>query len=243
MGKTAKKPIILNSKVNKLTILKLSDKTDKKGTTYYKCQCDCGKHRDVTVSELNRASVSSCTDCAKFGNSRLRVPAGESGFLNLFINYRNRAKTKNITFNIDKDDFRVMTKLNCYYCNKEPSQAIVCTSNSKVNAERSSYIYNGIDRIDSGKGYELENCVSCCKSCNMAKLVLGFDEFLSLVERIYKYRVIQRYIQVEALGDCSPLETSLTNWVPDSDMMEELRKDLDVFLLQPKSEDKSETKE
>jgi hypothetical protein len=42
---------------------------------------------------------------------------------------------------------------------------------------------NGIDRLDSSKGYTIENCVPCCKSCNFMK---GTFDPLTFVERCRK---------------------------------------------------------
>ncbi len=42
------------------------------------------------------------------------------------------------------------------------------------------YIYNGIDRLDSSKGYTLENCVPCCEEINVMKMALTKDRFVQL---------------------------------------------------------------
>jgi hypothetical protein len=46
----------------------------------------------------------------------------------------------------------------------------------------------GLDRIDSSKGYSIENVRPCCKLCNQAKNNLTEVEFLNLVTTIYKKR-------------------------------------------------------
>jgi hypothetical protein len=46
---------------------------------------------------------------------------------------------------------------------------------------------NGIDRIDSKKGYTKENSASCCKYCNIAKHTMMEDEFFKWVKRVYEY--------------------------------------------------------
>jgi hypothetical protein len=45
--------------------------------------------------------------------------------------------------------------------------------------------YNGIDRVDSTKGYFNENVVSCCKVCNRAKSNLSLDEFKEWISKVY----------------------------------------------------------
>ena len=46
---------------------------------------------------------------------------------------------------------------------------------------------NGLDRIDSSKGYSSENTVPCCKYCNTAKNTMSVNEFMEWVKRIYSY--------------------------------------------------------
>ena len=43
----------------------------------------------------------------------------------------------------------------------------------------------GIDRIDSSLGYESNNCVSCCKTCNFAKNSMSVEDFKSWITKIY----------------------------------------------------------
>lgn len=51
----------------------------------------------------------------------------------------------------------------------------------------SSYRYNGIDRVDNNKGYEIENVVTCCTDCNKKKLKKTQEEFRKDIIAIYKY--------------------------------------------------------
>jgi hypothetical protein len=47
--------------------------------------------------------------------------------------------------------------------------------------------YNGIDRVDNAKGYEVDNCVSCCKICNFMKGTDEITEFMSRLQRISQF--------------------------------------------------------
>lgn len=60
----------------------------------------------------------------------------------------------------------------CVYCGKIPNWP----------KER-----NGIDRVDNNKGYEIENCVSCCFTCNSAKKEHSLDEFKQWVIKVYNH--------------------------------------------------------
>jgi hypothetical protein len=82
--------------------------------------------------------------------------------------YRNRAVRKNIPFELSRDQFSVIRLGSCTYC-------------GKPNTETHR---NGIDRVDSSKGYELSNCVACCGECNHAKRDIASDIFIQKCEDI-----------------------------------------------------------
>ncbi len=52
-----------------------------------------------------------------------------------------------------------------------------------------AYIYSGVDRVDSTKGYTVDNCESCCKTCNVAKANYSKKFFVEWVMRIHKNMV------------------------------------------------------
>ena len=47
--------------------------------------------------------------------------------------------------------------------------------------------HNGIDRIDSSKGYTKDNCVSCCTHCNYAKHEMSVKEFKNFILSVYNH--------------------------------------------------------
>lgn len=104
-----------------------------------------------------------------------------SSFNKLYARYKLNAEKRNLEFNLNKEDFKILTKDNCYYCNCPPS-TIMKANGNKSNRQ---YIYNGIDRLDSNLGYDIINVVTCCKTCNTMKGTLSKDDFLEKVELIY----------------------------------------------------------
>lgn len=151
---------------------------------------DCGC--DYEIKRRSGRSKSRCKKCSaklaaksKSGSpASNRLPNGKGG-LNLLIGaYKKRAKEKDRPFSLTDDDFSRITKSNCHYCGKPPSQSI---KSKKGSAE--PYVYNGIDRVDSSKGYEVGNSVACCSVCNYMKQDLGIDEFLSHVAAIYRHAI------------------------------------------------------
>jgi len=53
------------------------------------------------------------------------------------------------------------------------------------------WAHNGIDRIDSSKGYTIDNCVSCCTECNYAKHEMSVDEYKSFIQRVYNFLILK----------------------------------------------------
>jgi len=170
---------------------------------YYNFICDCGntgvggKH---TLAHAIKASknVYCCEICRK---DKLRDWAKtariqkyddpiEGKCAIVFSNYRSKCKSKNWAFELTFEDFKSLVTSDCHYCGMKPNK---CRQERVESRKGISRIYfNGIDRKDSGKGYIHGNCLPCCEDCNKAKRSLSYEMFLSLIEKIYKHRVLER---------------------------------------------------
>ena len=75
--------------------------------------------------------------------------------------------------------FKLITG-NCNYCGTKP----ILENKRKHHA----VFLNGIDRVDSKKGYIKENVVSCCSICNSAKGILSLEEFKKWIQKISNYQ-------------------------------------------------------
>lgn len=139
--------------------------------------CDCGTVK-IGAYLSNVKNQDACKHCHRRGIHRKEL--GESAFNNLFNSYKQNAKNREYEFLLTKNEFRILTKNQCFYCGKEPSQI---ARYRKYNGE---YIYNGVDRMDNTKGYFLENSVSCCKFCNLTKNNTSFSEFIKWIRMVYK---------------------------------------------------------
>ena len=45
----------------------------------------------------------------------------------------------------------------------------------------------GVDRVDSDKFYDIDNCVPCCEECNKMKLNMTTEKFLGHINKIHDY--------------------------------------------------------
>jgi hypothetical protein len=102
----------------------------------------------------------------------------------MFKYYKRNAVARELEWCLSKEEFKEIVLRACTYCGSEPIERTFCWGVGKrVSLEK----VNGIDRSDSSKGYLVDNCVSCCSTCNTMKMAQSVDEFISRVEKIAKW--------------------------------------------------------
>ncbi len=163
-----------------LVVEKASNLGDK---TRWLCQCECGNSTIVSTANLSK-KIKGTKSCGCLINAKNRLQKGEASFNRVCRMYKYSAKKRKIDFNLTKREMKDLTQKKCYYCDSEPSS--VASGKSLYG----NYVYNGIDRIDSNKGYEKDNCVACCSMCNMMKKDYSVDNFLKKVEKIYNKHLL-----------------------------------------------------
>lgn len=92
-----------------------------------------------------------------------------ASFNALYESYKRRAAEHEREFNLSQRDFWYLTSQPCIVCAAPPSQG-------KSNNHKNPYIYNGLDRRDSSKGYVLGNVVSCCGEHNRIKSDHAYEQ-------------------------------------------------------------------
>lgn len=161
------------------------DKVNKKDI---KVKCPtCGIIRNINRFQKHKIDIKETTgQCMKCSiiNNRIKLDVGEASFNKLYSDYDKKGVERGYTFNFTKDEFRTLTKQNCHYCGKEPSNIM------KNKIFNGSYTYSGIDRKDNSLGYTIENCVPCCKMCNISKHHHGYNEYKNWIRQSYMYQNI-----------------------------------------------------
>ena len=158
------------------------------GSVYWKCECSCGNVVQVQSGHLKSGVSSKCKLCSNREKALARKKTDLHYANRLVYNrYKISAKMMNLGFKINIDEFSFLIHENCAYCGSAPSNEfrIKRSSSSKI------LLYNGIDRVDSSKGYILENCVSCCFQCNRSKNSLTNAQFLSWIESVYNKMIAE----------------------------------------------------
>jgi len=169
----------------KLTVI---SKTDARsgGSVVWLCKCDCGNEARVASSNLSSGNTKSCGCLQRQGYPR--------GFNDLYSVSRGSAKRRHLEFSLSKEQYYEIVSAPCSYCG-------AASSNTHTHRERDihgdlkvygTFAYNGIDRVDSSKGYTPANCVSSCKRCNVAKNDMSMEEFKEWLSRIYAYLMMRK---------------------------------------------------
>lgn len=105
----------------------------------------------------------------------------------MFRHYARRARQRAIDWQLTREQFAHLTSLDCAYCGAGPSTRFYPRFNRTLGtSERIESVerVNGVDRIDSAKGYTLQNCAPACWDCNRMKASLDRDEFIAHARKI-----------------------------------------------------------
>lgn len=149
-------------------------KNDQVGDRLYEVECiKCHKHQIMKLGDIRREHKN-CKFCVGTTN--------DPGINRLINSYKSGAKRRNIEYNLTTDEFLNIVNKNCHYCNEPPKYRTW-----KIQNKNLEMTVNGIDRIDSAKGYTKENCVPCCQICNEMKLHYTINDFLTHIKKIYQF--------------------------------------------------------
>lgn len=133
------------------------------------CLCDCGTLVVHSTGNLKKGTLKSCGCLQKEHYKKISLSPFERKTNRLYKDYVRNAKTRNLVFEITKEEFKQITNKSCAYCGEEANPI------------------NGIDRIDSSLGYIKTNIISCCTKCNTMKHDYKLTEFLEHITKIYNF--------------------------------------------------------
>ena len=186
--KTKRIKDLTGKKVGFLTVIKDVGSRDYNGCKkrQWLCKCDCGNESIQDASVLSSGKRISCgcikseTAIKNSKKSRVKIAKKDAGFNIMLNSYKRAAKKRNLEWKLEKNEVENIFLQNCHYCGLKPS--------NKYRNTYYEYAYSGIDRKNNSIGYLIENCVPCCKTCNHAKATMGYEEFLTWIENVYKHQ-------------------------------------------------------
>lgn len=157
------------------------------GAILYGVICRCGKEAWCTKQELETGKRNRCDACGKIRRFGARV---DDISINFFHNYKRNAQSRNIDFNITIE----------YVADLFRKQEGKCAL-SGMSIEIAGTPWKGqtgsLDRIDSTKGYIEGNVQWLHKVVNEMKWDLKEVEFLTIVNRINKFKQLDNYGIIE----------------------------------------------
>ena len=132
----------------------------------------CGNITQTTWESFRSRSKNKSKCCSKckgiYMKQLFKEKTGfDRSFRLRFANIKSGAKKRNIYFDLTEQQMYDMLCSKCTYCGCDNC--------------------NGIDRVDSSKGYVIGNVVPCCAMCNMMKNNYSLEVFKSHVNKIYKH--------------------------------------------------------
>jgi hypothetical protein len=171
----------LGKRFGKLIVLEARRQNHtKKKSIVWLCQCDCGRQVARTAAALNSRTTTSC-GCSTYTEEVIRKMSdphriSEPALHKDFAAYRSGAYARGIEFDLSFEQFKELVTKQCSYCGIENSR--------EVHTKYETVRVNGIDRLDSSKGYVVNNCVSCCHVCNRLKMRHSAYAFVAHIRRI-----------------------------------------------------------
>lgn len=179
---------LTDKKFGKLTavsyeVLHYDNYGEKQSRILWDCLCECGGRKKTSRANLENGDVYSCGCYKKKKEPKIkdRFEALTRNIFNKSIIGRRKYQNKN-DVSISLQFFQENCQKECFYCGSPP---INKAQDKKRGKLISDYVlsYNGLDRIDPSKGYEENNCVTCCWICNQMKLDQSQKDFFSRVRR------------------------------------------------------------
>ena len=184
-----KKPTIpINTRFGELIVIKeiaptiTINKESKKVYTRreYLCKCDCGTEIKAVSSRLTSGKKTACNKCAW---KKRPIEANRRSDVEAFFLIVSKgavsSRKERLKWFLNLEEFTPIVNLNCVYCGNKPSKRWL---------SRTRYAnFNGIDRVDSSKHYTIDNCVPCCRQCNIMKWNFTEMEFKEHVLKITNF--------------------------------------------------------
>ena len=145
----------------------------------YIVKCNkCGKEFVRDIASIKKFKGEGCLDCTP------RYSKTSPVVHHLYIHYKSHADSRNLEFNLTEDQFSLVARQNCYYCGAKPTiyKQLYKYAKNTINEP-----LNGIDRIDSSKGYIKDNIQFISTPINYLKNTMSDSETKQYLKSISKY--------------------------------------------------------
>ena len=170
---------LTNRKVGHLTVIKLSNKRTKNRDRHWVCLCDCGRTKIVRQYLLKTEITKSC-GClvSQVGNRSPHWRGHGEISLSVWSKLKRDARKRKLSFDLKMEEvWDLFLKQNrmCVY------------TGLPLGFPKTTSSYDGtasLDRIDSSKGYTLDNVQWVHKAVNIMKQDMSNEEFFEFCKLI-----------------------------------------------------------
>jgi hypothetical protein len=150
----------------------------------WNCKCRCGKLGVITGGALRNGASKSCGCYSVELNVQRLYKGGKYLGKTEFWSFKNNAIKRKIFFDITVEDIENLYEQQNKRC---ALSGVEIYFNSGIVMGLSKAGNASIDRIDSSKGYTLDNIQIVDKHVNLAKQSLSQQEFIELCERVVEH--------------------------------------------------------
>lgn len=163
----------IGNKYKNLTVEKFI-KYDGSSKSVYSFKCSCGSYLEARLNNVVYGKTSSC-GCVKteYITRTYSKTSLDKAVTKIMIGMRRKK------VDVSREYVKSLIVKRCSYCGDEGS--------NYMKTKEGVFKFNGVDRVDSTKGYEEGNCVTCCKTCNIMKSTLSVEEFYNHINKIISY--------------------------------------------------------
>lgn len=177
--KINRKNNLIGKKFGKLKVLNISSKRKSIRYRYWVCICDCGTVKSIRSTHLTQGNVKSCgCDHHKRGKENCHWRGYQDIPSHIFSGIRIQAKNRNIPFKITiKQMWNIFRK----------QKGKCALSGMRLYFNSSSRTKDGnasLDRVDSSRGYSLNNIQWVDKNINKMKNCLSEEQFLNFCKSV-----------------------------------------------------------
>jgi hypothetical protein len=180
---SARKLNLTGQRFGRLTVV--AEEEPHRQRSRWLCRCDCGNTSVVAVSNLTGGITRSCGCLRSQSGLSTRfqpLAPGIAAFRSVLKQYRESAERRCYVWQLSDNQCAELFSQPCTYCGAPPS---------RIRSSRTaSYTYSGIDRVDNSLGYQPDNVVPCCPTCNRAKDTMSVNDFLNWARRVAAHQYV-----------------------------------------------------
>lgn len=173
---------IKDQKFNRLLVIELSHMSEE-GRAYWKCLCDCGNYTIILGKNLRNNSTRSC-GCLQVESAKSRRKGYKEITGTFWKILTQGAKIRNLSVTITPKDLHdIFIKQN----KKCALTGIPITLPQSRKDSESATCTASVDRIDSSKGYTIDNVQFVHKHINIMKRDHSQLYFINLCKQVAAY--------------------------------------------------------